>query len=181
MQYLIDPNGKFAGALTGTADEIIGKTPLDHTTTILPPPRSTDYWNGTEWVAIGAAPNYYYEFNYATKQWEDTRELQKAKDAKWDAIKLQRNQLEFGGFTHLGKTFDSDQISQIRIIAAAVLGQPITWTVADDTTLELDAEQVHALGVALGNHVNATHARGRAARQLIESAQTNAEVDSILL
>lgn len=180
QHYLVAPNGQFVGTISGTAEEIAVQTPMDHITVILPPPRSTDYWNGSEWIAIGTAPAWFYKFNYDAKEWEDSRNLEKAKQEKWDAIKLARNKQEFGGFTYLDKKFDSDQISQVRIIAAAVLGQKITWTAADDSTLELSQENVKGLGEALAHHVNTTHERGRKARQLIEAATTNQEVDSIL-
>lgn len=181
MQYLISPNGQYVGVLIGTASEVIDQIPEDHTTTALPPPRPTDYWNGTEWVATGTAPTPYHKFDYATKQWKDSRTLDEAKKQKWEAIKLQRNKLEFGGFMYLGKKFDSDQISQVRIIAAVMLAQPITWTLADDSSIELDGEQLTGLGASLANHVKNSHTRGRLARQLIEQAQTHEDVEAVIL
>lgn len=181
MQYLISPHGQYVGTLSGTVTEIIDQVPPGHSTTVLPPPRPTDYWNGTEWVAIGVAPSPNHKYDYETKQWKDFRTLEEAKQQKWDAIKLQRNKLEFGGFIYLGKKFDSDQISQVRIIAAVMLAQPITWTLADDSAIDLDKDQLIGLGNSLANHVNSTHARGRLARQLIELAQTHEEVEAVLL
>lgn len=181
MQYLISPYGQYKGVLTGSLDEILSQIPADHSTTMFPPPRTTDYWNGTEWVSIGTAPTPNHKFDYATKQWKDFRTLEEAKKQKWEAIKLQRNKLEFGGFMYLGKKFDSDQISQVRILAAVMLAQPITWTLADDTSIELDEDQLIGLGNSLANHVKNSHARGRIARQLIEQAQTHEEVEAVLL
>ena len=79
IQYLIDQKGRFIKELSGTAAEIISETPNGYTTTVLPPPRTTDYWDGTQWVAIGAPPEWYFEFDYAIKDWADTRNLHDAK------------------------------------------------------------------------------------------------------
>lgn len=181
MQYLVNEYGQYKGTITGSAAEVIAQTPEGHTTTMLPPPRTTDYWSGTDWVAIGTAPSAYHKYSYETKQWVDSRSLEQIKQSKWDQIKYQRNLAEFGGFKYLDMPFDSDQISQVRMIAAAALGQPITWTLADDTAVELTAEEVQGLGEALANHVTTTHARGRLARQLIEQATNADEVEAVVL
>lgn len=180
MQYLIAPNGRFVTQLTGTAQEILANVPGDHTLTMTPPPRTTDYWNGTSWVAIGAAPKYFMEFNYDLKEWVDTRNVVVARTEKWNQIKLQRNQLEFGGFTWDDKPFDSDQVSQGRILAAIVFGMPTTWTLSNDEVIELSAQDIADLGAAMAQHIQSAHARGRAARIAINEAQTPAEVDAVL-
>lgn len=180
MQYLISPHGQYKGVLTGSTDEILSQIPPGHSTTILPPPKPTDYWNGSEWIGIGTAPTAHHKYSYEQKKWIDSRSLYEAKQQKWEEVKLQRNKLEFGGFMYLGKKFDSDQISQVRIIAAVVLGQAITWTLADDSIIELTSDQLKGLGEALASHVQAVHARGRVARQLIETATTIEEVTAVV-
>lgn len=180
IQYLIASNGKYAGKLEGTAEEILTQTPSNYNLTILPPPRETDYWNGTNWVAIGSAPAYYFVYDYDKKEWKDNRDLTQTKKEKWESVKLERNKVEFGGFKFRDKNFDSDYISQGRILAAIVFGQPTTWTLADDGTMDLDSEGLQALGVALTMHVNAQHERGRIARNLINQAETVEEVDAVI-
>ena len=180
MYYLIDQNGQFVSAIDGTAEDIVERTPEGYTTTILAPPRSTDYWNGSNWVAIGSAPAYYFKFNYVTKAWEDTRELEAVKTSKWNQIKLERNKAEFGGFLWEGLKFDSDQISQGRILAAFIFNQPIIWTLADDTSVELSVEDVQEVTQAMSNHVQNVHAKARSAREAINSATTIEEVESVL-
>ena len=142
MYYLIDQNGQFVSNIDGTAEELIARTPEGYSTTILPPPRSTDYWNGSNWVAIGSAPAYYFKYNYATKAWEDTRDLDTVKTSKWNQLKLERNKAEFGGFLWEGLKFDSDQVSQGRILAAFIFNQPTVWTLSDDTVVELSVEDI---------------------------------------
>lgn len=179
IQYLIAPNGRYLNRLEGTATEILAQIPEGHDATILPPPHDTDYWNGSAWVAIGPAPAYYMQFDYDAKGWKDTRDLESTKKTKWEAIKLQRNQLEFGGFEYEGNQYDSDYISQGRILAAVVFGEPTIWTLATDGTIELSKEQLIGLSKALAAHVQAAHARGRVSRELILKASTVEEVDAV--
>ena len=180
MEYLIANNGRYLGALSGTAEEVAAQIGEGNSTTMLPPPRSTDYWNGAEWVDIGSAPAWYFTYNYDVKAWQDTRDTSKAKRDKWEEIKLKRNTLEFGGFTHKGKKFDSDQMAQVRLLGAVVLGQPITWTLADTSTVDLTADEVKEVATSLVAHVNAAHTRGRIAKRLLDEATTNDQVDAVL-
>lgn len=180
IQYLIAPNGQFIQKLEGTAQEILSMIPEGHDTTILPPPRTTDYWNGTAWVHIGAQPHWYMEFDYDVKQWKDTRNIDDVRRQKWEEIKLARNQFEFGGFTYNDWPFDSDQISQGRILAALLFGQPTEWTLANDEVVSLTKEQVEEFGQAMMQHVQNAHARGRAARAAINAATTIQEVEAVL-
>ena len=46
----------------------------------------------------------------------------------------------------------------------------IDWTLADNTVRTLNAADMIAVGVALGQHVNACHERARVLRGEIESA-----------
>lgn len=101
--------------------------------------------------------------------------LKKAKNAQWEKVKQARAAAEYGGFTWDGSTFDSDPISQARINGAVTLAQmnsafSIGWTLADNTVRTLTAADMIAVGVALGQHVNACHERARVLRGEIESA-----------
>lgn len=179
-EYLINQYGQYIKTLTGTTSEIIGQIPPNHSTVLLPPPRSTDYWTGTDWMAIGSPPAYYFKFDYVDRTWKDSRSLSEVKTLKWEEIKLERNKQEFGGFVLNGKPFDSDYISQGRILAAYLFNQPVSWTLADDTVVELSVEEIQQLALALGNHVTALHRRGRLARDAINAANTISEVESVL-
>ena len=46
-----------------------------------------------------------------------------------------------------------------------------TWTLADNSTADLDAAGIIAVGFALLAHIDAIHQRSRALRQQIDSAQ----------
>lgn len=107
--------------------------------------------------------------------------LMDIKARKWAEIKSQRDQLEFGGFEFEGNVYDSDQVSQGRIMGAAVAGVDQTWTLANNTTVELTALQLQQLYAALQSHIAGAHERGRIARQLIFEAETKEQVEAIQL
>ena len=144
-------------------------------------PKLSDYWNGSEFVSIGVPPSPHFIFDYEIKQWVDPRSLDEIKAQKWVEIKSQRDQLEFGGFEFDGNTYDSDQVSQGRIMGAASAGVDQVWTLADNTTVNLTASQLQQLYAALQSHVASVHERGRTARLAIESAETKEGVEAIQL
>ena len=143
----------------------------------------TDYFDSDmhDFVSIGDAPTDNHKFDYTTKQWLDTRTLDEIKAQKWAEIKFERDQLEFSGFEFEGNTYDSDQVSQGRIMGAAVAGVDQVWTLADNTTVELSTSQLQQLYVTLQLHIASVHERGRIARAAIESAETKEEVEAIQL
>ena len=147
----------------------------------LHPENMSDYWDGDAFVSIGEPLSPRHTFDYTTKQWIDPRSLDEIKAQKWDEIKSQRDRLEFGGFEFEDNIYDSDQVSQGRIMGAAFAGVDQVWTLADNTTVELSALQLQQLYVALQMHVASVHERGRIARLAIESAETKEEVESIQL
>lgn len=126
-------------------------------------------------------PKKGHTFNFITRSWEDLRPLQQVKEAKWEDLKAERDALEFGGFNYLGMVFDSDQASQGRLLGASIAGIDRTWTLADNTTVELSASQLQQLYVTLQLHIASVHERGRIARAAIESAVTKEEVEAIQL
>lgn len=142
-------------------------------------PKLSDYWNGSEFVSIGESPSPYHVFDYTTKQWIDPRSLDEIKAQKWEEIKSQRDQLEFGGFEFEDNIYDSDQVSQGRIMGAAAAEVDQTWTLADNSTVELTAQQLKELYAALQAHIAGVHERGRIARQKIETALTYEEIEAV--
>ena len=145
-------------------------------------PESLDfYWNGSEFVSIGEPPSPHHYFDYEIKQWVDPRILDDIKAQKWTEIKSERAQLEFSGFEFEGNTYDSDQVSQGRIMGAVSADVDQTWTLADNTTVNLTASQLQQLYAALQAHIASVHERGRIARQLIFEAESKEEVEDIQL
>lgn len=180
-EYLISPTGQYVKQLTGTPAEIIYNTPEGSTTTLVPPARSSDYWNGTNWVDIGNPPDAFKVFDYSTKTWKDFRNLDDIKKQKWQQIKMERNVLEFSGFDWEGHRFDSDQISQGRLLAASLFGKTVEWTLQDDTIITLEPEDLQSVIIAMAAHVTSAHDRARIARVLIDDAKTIDAVYAVLL
>ena len=143
--------------------------------------RVEGYVDKGEWYAAEGKPSENHIFNYDLKDWIDPRTLDKIKTQKWNEIKAERDQLEFGGFEFEGNIYDSDQVSQGRIMGAAIVGVGQDWTLADNTSTELSALQLQHLYAALQAHIARVHERGRIARLAIESAITKEEVEAIQL
>lgn len=114
--------------------------------------------------------------------------LDSAKTAKWAEVKQHRNEAENGGFVWDGSRFDSTPISQSRIQGAVQLAtlakltnQPfsIEWTLMNNGTRSLSADDMIAVGMALGAHINEQHVRARQLREQIEAATTPEQVQAV--
>lgn len=146
------------------------------------PSTNLDYFDIERgWITPPPAPSSNHMFDYNIKQWIDPRTLDEIKDQKWTEIKSGRDQLEFGGFEFEGGIYDSDQVSQGRIMGAAAAGVGQVWTLADNTTVELNRDELKELYTALQQHIASAHERGRIARQLIYEAETKEQVEAVNL
>lgn len=179
MTTIISRSGEPLFTIQASDEIVILNTPVD-CLAVEDPPGSNMYYRGG-WVAMPAQPSPYHIFNYDLKDWIDPRTLDEIKAQKWAEIKAMRDQLEFGGFEFEGGAYDSDQVSQSRIMGAAVAGVDQVWTLADNTTVELSASQLQQLYAALQAHIASVHERGRIARQLIFEAETKEQVEAINL
>lgn len=185
VRVLLNTDDSIKSILTGAPSLVDLNTP-DHAYFVDDPDHiidRTDYFDSNihAFVPIGDAPTDNHKFDYTTKQWLDTRTLDEIKTQRWAEIKSQRDRLEFGGFEFEGKIYDSDQVSQGRIMGAAAAVVDQIWTLANNSTVELSASQLQQLYVALQVHVASVHERGRIARVAIETASTKEEVERIQL
>ena len=179
MTAIISKNGEILQTIYANEETVVLNTPKDCFAVSDPPKSNMFYQDG--WVEMPAQPSPHFIFDYEIKQWIDPRTLDEIKAQKWAEIKAQRDQLEFGGFEFEWNIYDSDQVSQGRIMGAASAGVDQTWTLADNTTVELTAQQLKELYAALQAHIAGVHERGRIARQLIFDAETREQVDAINL
>lgn len=181
-RYLLNSDGSIQKAINASVDILELNTPNGtnyvDTDDIVD---LSDYWDGSGFVSVGEPPSQSHYFDYALKQWVDPRSLDDIKAQKWAEIKSQRDQLEFGGFEFEGGVFDSDQVSQGRILGAATAGIDQVWTLKNNATVLLTAAQLQQLYQALQLHIAEVHARGRAARQAIYEAGTREKVDAVTL
>lgn len=133
------------------------------------------------YIPVELPPHEYMTYDFDAMRWVDERELEQVKENHWLKLKAQRNYVEFGGFEFEGNIYDSDQVSQGRIMGAAFAGADQVWTLADNTTVELSALQLQQLYAALQSHVASVHERGRIARLAIEAAEIVEEVEAVQL
>ena len=143
------------------------------------------FWidNGTP-TALPPLPNAFCYLDHDTKQWVDSRTLEQMQAFAWGAMKALRFQKEVAGFSWDGSVFDSDQVSQSRIMGAVQLAGmsstfTIPWTLQDNTVRVLSASDMMAVGAALGTHVSAIFARAQELRVEIYAATTIAAVEAI--
>ncbi|AZB96440.1 DUF4376 domain-containing protein [Acinetobacter pittii] len=177
MTVLVSKNGEILQMIYANEETVVLNTPKDGFAVDDPPKSNMFYQDG--WVEMPTQPSPHHTFDYTTKQWIDPRTLDEIKAQKWAEIKSQRDRLEFGGFEFEGNVYDSDQVSQGRIMGAAVAGIDQVWTLADNTTVELSASQLQQLYAALQAHIASVHERGRIARQKIEAALTYEEIEAV--
>ena len=132
-----------------------------------------------EEVSLGADGCYYLK-GFAPL--EDLRE------AKRQEINTARDNAEQGGFEYLGKVFDSDSVSCQRIALASqtammckTAGQEFTvvWTCQDNTTIELDADAMIGVSVALTQWSNECHTKASELKAQLELATTEEEINAI--
>ena len=109
-------------------------------------------------------------------------------DNRWGLAKINRAQAESAGFYYGGNLFDSDAYSQSKISGAVQMasiavqaGAPysVEWTLADNTTVALDAQQMIGVGLALAAHINAVHVRSREIRAALVAATTPQEIEAV--
>lgn len=160
------------------SDEIVRlNTPEDCIAVEDPPHSNMFYANG--WAAMPIQPSFNHIFDYDLKRWVDSRTIEEVKEQKWAEIKLSRDLIEFGGFSYGGNVYDSDQVSQGRILGAAMSNTDLTWTLQNNESIDLSANELKELFVAMQAHISLTHDRSRAARELIYSATTPEEVEAV--
>lgn len=184
IRYFLSQDGEILRAIMGNREQFQvntkdGEIFIDMCEAVV----SSSYYSFTEkrFIALSDAPSPQHVFDYEIKQWIDPRALEEIKAQKWAEIKSRRDQLEFDGFEFEGNIYDSDQVSQGRIMGAASAGVDQVWTLADNTTVSLTAMQLQQLYVALQAHIASVHERGRIARQLILEAETKEQVNAVQL
>jgi hypothetical protein len=95
-------------------------------------------------------------------------------------IKRARDVAINGGFTWDSSSFDSDPISQTRILGAFVSAQEQTWRLSDNTWRVLSAVDIQAVWVALQNHMKDNFIKFAMKEAEIASAIDNAAVALIV-
>ena len=76
-----------------------------------------------EVVSMAERPSAFHQFDYTSKTWVDPRTLADYQEKKWSEIKKDRDTAEYGGVNFLGKMFDSDATSQLKINGAVNINE----------------------------------------------------------
>lgn len=140
----------------------------------------TYFYKDNDWYTIGERPTEFHIMDKAKRLWIDPRPIDHFRTVKWEAIKVERDALEFGGFMYKSGRYDSDQVSQGRIMGAVMAQVDQVWTLANNTTVDLTASQLMQLYQALQMHVAVAHERGRIAREAIQAATTKEQIEAIV-
>lgn len=106
----------------------------------------------------------------------------------WEQVRALRNEaIDAGAPTPFG-VVDSDEQARSNIPGAALgaliaksasAPYEVTWTLLDNSTVALDADEMIGMAMAVLTHVNACHERARELRAEIEAAADMAELLAI--
>lgn len=185
----IDSNGVPSGTYSGPA-EIVNLN-CEGWTTVQGSPGG-DWWDSelSEWKVKPAQPDEYHVFDYITKQWYDPRTLDDLKAAKWEEVKRWRAEAtvapqlvtRFGVFDGDAAGVDNIKSTVLGLREAGAIGMApstISWTLYDNSTVELTPNELSEVAAMLLARGDAAHERARVLRSQIEAATTQAEVDAV--
>lgn len=173
--YNYDDDGNFINSQVALVDDLGNEILPDGATYLKPLEEKEGFvvkFNGDEWV-------------YEEILQEPEPTFDELKLAKREEINRYRDATEQGGFEYLGKVFDSDQVSCIRMMGAsqALAKAPaettITWTCQDNSTIDLNGTEFAGLVVALATHSNTCHQKATALKEQIEKATSAEELEGI--
>lgn len=179
MTAIISKCGQLLFTMQGSNENVLLNTPPGGFAVDEPPNSNMYYVEGT-WVDMPPQPTPHHTFNYETKLWIDERSIELVKDQHWQKIKALRDAFEFGGFEFDGGVYDSDLTSQNRIMGASAAGIPQSWTLRDNSVVDLTSQQLNELYTSLQAHIAQSHERGRIARELINNATTKEDIELIV-
>lgn len=118
--------------------------------------------------------------------WQDNRSLAEAREQKLQELKVAREVAVNSTFTWDGSVFDSDQVSQTRLMGMYVDSQTPgfstqAWRLADNSWRVLDAEDAAGVWAALKSHMAAQFTKFAALETQLNDVGTDtlAEVDAI--
>lgn len=183
MRAILSSDGYVVATLVGSATHLELNTPRDALYVDVADGGAAavgDFYSESA-TTFMTPPDEHHKYNTYSGAWVDARSTPELRATKWESLKAQRDSLEFGGFEFERYIYDSDQVSQGRIMGAASAGVDQIWTLADNTTVELSASQLQQLYSALQAHIASVHERGRIARQLILEAETKEQVEAVQL
>ncbi len=142
------------------------------------------------WISEGlhydvpSKPSINHVFNWSSKVWEDPRTLGDLKQSKWEDIKKARASAlihpilstRFGDFDADTAGIASIKDTVLGLNEAAKVGASptsITWTLADNTSIELTPLELSEVSAMLLSRGNAAYTRARELREEVYSSETD--------
>ena len=174
--YNYDDDGNFINSQVALVDDLGNEILPDGATYLKPLEEKEGFkvrFNGNEWV-------------YEDRPQAPEPTIDELKVLKRAEINQARDNAEQGGFEYMGKVFDSDQVSCIRISTAAQAMQyaddtaTITWTTQDNSTIDLNKSQLMGLVVALAQWSNVCHQKATSLKAQIDACASKEELDKIV-
>ncbi len=163
-------------------------TDQDVLTALHPPTGTVPYWNGTQVVSSPTSPGDSYIWDWPTKTWK--LDLPTGQAVAWARIKAARDAAINAGVTYNGNVYDSDATAQLRVTGAAQTAQlqiaagnttfSITWTLQNNSTVTLTAQQVIDMALAISANYQTNFAKAQSLRAQIMAATTQAQLDAIV-
>lgn len=116
--------------------------------------------------------------------WVDDSPLEQLRAARWEQIKVEREQRFYAPIEVGGIVVDADRDSVANIMGA-IMEMQLTgtetrrWTLHDNTRMDLTLAQLIAIGAAIAERKEVLQNQSQDMRQLIEAAATAAEVAAV--
>lgn len=113
--------------------------------------------------------------------------LENIKQRKILMLKRQRDTAEVTPIEYNGNSFDYDEKARDRINAAIIAlslqdgGASIDWTTADNQDVKVTANDLRMVIAAVAVRSNALHIAYRKAKEAVENAQSEEELNAIIL
>lgn len=138
--------------------------------------------------AMPVQPSPHHAFNWTAKVWSDPRQLLERQDAQWAEVRAARNAQEQTSFPYMGKQIDSDLVSVLRINTVVKAAEhalanqrefAIAWTCADNSALDLNAQGMIGMPLALAAYAGRLHDAGAALKLAIYAEENLAALADI--
>lgn len=148
----------------------------------------THYFLNNEIIPKPARPGKTFIWSEGERRWADFRDLEDFKKDKWSEIKAARAREEVSNLKVGDNVFNADLSSQTKISGAVQMaqfakssGKPFeeTWTLQDNSEVDLDADKMIEVGMALGARYFAIHAYSKTLRTKIKEALSTVELDLV--
>ena len=149
------------------------------------------HWNGSAWTQAENHMGKTVWENGNEKEWKEygalpenvkltppPKTLVEAKESKKQAINQERDSKEQAGFLYDGSAFDTNQISYMRLLGASQAAQTaltkgqafsVEWTLADNSTRLMSAEDMVNIAPAFATYSNVLHAKASELKALVDA------------